>query len=69
MVTVLSQTNEKLADILGGFNSLALNPLCNEMFASCSTNFVKTDLEDIDEDLASVQIWKLSEDSLSNFNT
>lgn len=67
-VTVLSQTNEKVADALNGFNSLALNPLCNEMFASCSSNYVRSDAEDVEEDLASVQIWKLDEQSLFNKN-
>lgn len=66
---MLSQTSEKVADQLNGFNGLALNPLSNEVFASCSTSFIKTEREDIDAELSSVQIWKLSEDSLSNFVT
>lgn len=53
-VAVVSQTSEKLADGLNGFNALALNPLCNEMFASSSTNFVRSDAEDVEEDMASV---------------
>jgi hypothetical protein len=46
---------------------LAQNPISNGVFASASTNFIKRDIETEDKQLSSVQIWKLSEESISNF--
>ena len=66
-VKVIASVSEEISDQVNGWNALAQNPITNEVFASASTNFIKKDLESEDKQLSSVQIWKLSEESLSNF--
>ena len=67
-VKVIASVAEDLSDQVNGWNVLAQNPITNEIFASASTNFVKKDMETEDKQLSSVQIWNLSEESLSNFS-
>lgn len=55
-----------MADAVGGWNSLALNPTDSELLAACSSNFTKKPAEGETDNIASVQLYKLNEDSLSN---
>ena len=65
-VRIVSQASDDLCDQLNGFNSLALNPLGNDIIASSSRKFVKSSDEEGSGDLGSVQLWKLTEESLTN---
>jgi len=65
-LTVVSQVGKDLANRMGGWNALALNPTDSDFFASSSINFVKKPSDPESEQLASVQLWKLKEDTLNN---
>jgi hypothetical protein len=60
---VLAQAPEQIADGVNGWNCLSQNPLTPDVFASCSSDFKRTE----DNKFSSIQLWKINEASLSNF--
>jgi hypothetical protein len=67
-VRTLGKANEDLADRLNGWNQIAQNPVEGALFASASKAFVKGDSVEgygQSKDLGSVQLWKLSDQTLS----
>lgn len=68
-VTLLSQASSEMAEALGGWNNLSLNPADHAVFAASSLNFQKKSQAEPAEgqrELGSIQVWKLSEETLSN---
>ena len=66
-IELVAQVNEELADKLNGWNALALNPIATETFASSSRHFTKQPGQsELDNELGSIQIWKLDENSLTS---
>jgi len=60
-----------MAERLGGWSQLALNPTNNELFAAGSPNFVKQKgvaVGDETPDLASIQLWKLTDENVTNMS-
>lgn len=66
-ITVLAQASREYADSLGGWNCLSLCPTDNELFAASSINFKKK-AQESDEKLSSVQLYRLSEETLGNMS-
>ena len=68
-VDLISQVSTELSEALGGWNSLSVNPTNNDLIASSSINLLRkpavTGMEG-ELDLGSIQMWRLSEDSLYN---
>lgn len=68
-VTLMSQASSEFGEALGGWNNLSLNPADHDVFAASSVNFVKKPQGDVAEgqrELGSIQVWKLSDETLTN---
>jgi len=61
-----ASASSKLAAGLNGWSDLALNPLSGDVFASSSKNYVRTENDTESQNLGSIQLWKLTNEMLSN---